>query len=208
MKAVALAMVVLCSACAPLPHHGPWVRDGLQGNIMMSMGMLRGDYENEIGVAADGGLRVGVVPADSAVPAFAIGAQIPLLPAVFIAGEGSAEFVNLVTLDGYMTAVRPGTVSTALGISKSWYHTMPYMQVGERAASGKGWYTTQAFMFREDKSGVMWLPSFTFVEPSRRPTRTSSVTLGGGLSTGRSEPNAMFYVALSFEFHGRDRKMR
>ena len=202
-------MVGTLAGCTPLVHHGPWVREGLSGDILSSGSLLASSETDGSGflLGVDAGIRYGFVPSDSALPALGLGIQLPLLPFLITTAEADATFAQLITGDVYVSAFKSATTTTAIGLSKSVYHTMPYIQIGSRDLVKGSWYTTQAFMLTDDDH-MMWLPSFTWVDPSKTKPRVSHITVGGGLGREDSETRYMLTVGITMEFHRRDARVR
>ena len=209
MKRLILAVVCLQTACVPLAHHGPWVREGLSGDLLSGAALLRddvgGDFEFALGV--DVGARYGIVPSDSSSTAVSLGLQLPLLPFLIGASEANAEFAELISGDVYLTGLKTEKIVTSIGFTGSRYHRLPYIQIGSRSLDDGSWYTTQAFLISDDDF-QLWLPSFTWVGRSEEKPRTSYVTLGAGLGTESGDPRYMLMLGITLEFHRRDARVR
>src|SRR5688500_16806360 len=210
VKHFLLAFACLQAACAPFAHHGPWVRQGISGDILTAGGI---GLDAEVGSASpaffgvDGALRYGIVPQDSAVPAAGFGLQVPARPCFVMLGDPEAGCVELVTGDVYVSALRTRSIATSFGFSGSFNHQLPYIQIGSRLPDPKGWYTTQAVYFRED-GFKMWLPSFTWVSPVENKPRASHITVGAGLGSDDGQAAYMFMVGITMEFHRRAARVR
>ena len=206
MKRLLLAIVCLQAACAPFAHHGPWVRQGISGDILTAGGVgLDADAGNSgpIFFGVDAALRYGIVPQDSAIPAAGLGVQVPALPFFFMLGDPEAARARYL----HVSALRTNTIATSFGFSGSFNHKLPYIQIGSRSPYPKGWYTTQALYFRED-GFKMWIPSFTWVSPVENKPRASHVTVGAGLGSDDGQGVYMFMVGITMEFHRRDARVR
>lgn len=210
MRSWLVPVLCLQAACAPFAHHGPWVREGVSGDVLAVGGVTLdtgGDAFGPFALGVDGALRFGIVPADTLVPAFSLGVQVPMLPFLVMLGEQDAELMELVTGDIYATGPRTSTLATSLGFSGSAYHLLPYIQVGSRSPNPKGWYTTQALIIRED-GFKMWLPSFTWVTPVEERPRATHLTVGGGLGRDNDETVYMLMLGITMEFYRRDARVR
>jgi hypothetical protein len=200
------------TACAPFAHHGPWVRQGISGDVLTAGGVSvdpsgGDDLADGFLLGVDAALRYGVVPQDTTMPAFSVGLQAPLLPFLVFLGEVDAHFVELVTGDVYVAGPRTQTLATSMGFSGSPYHKLPYIQVGSRSPHQKGWYTTHGFLIRED-GFKMWLPAFTWVTPVEERARASHITVGGGLGRDNDEMVYMLMLGITMEFYRKDARVR
>ena len=207
-----ILLVLLClqAACAPFAHHGPWVRQGLSGDVLTAggVGLDDGEFDaNPVFLGVDGAMRYGIVPQDSTLPAVALGLQVPVLPFLVSFGEQDAAFVELITGDVYVSALRINELTASAGFSGSFYHKLPYIQIGSRSPNPRGRYTTQALLFRED-GFRMWLPSYTWVQPVENRGRTTHLTVGGGLGTDNGGSVYMFMVGITMEFHRMNARLR
>jgi hypothetical protein len=209
LKLLVLGALCLQTACVPLAHHGPWVRDGLSGDLLTGAALLRDEAGSDVDFAlgVDAALRYGIVPGDSSWPAVAFGLQVPVLPFLVSAGQVDASALELVTGDVYVSALQTSGLTTSIGFSGSLYHKVPYVQVGSRAIDDGSWYTTQAFLI-SDNDFQMWLPSFTWVDRSEDKPRTSAVTLGAGIGNENGDGRYMFMLGITLEFHRRDARVR
>jgi hypothetical protein len=207
---LSLAIICLQAACAPFAHHGPWVRQGTSGDILTAGGLgldADGSGTAPIFFGVDGALRYGIVPQDSTVPAAGLGLQVPALPFFVMLGDPEAGWVELVTGDIYVSALRTNEITTSFGFSGSFNHKLPYIQIGSKSPDPKGWYTTQALYVRED-GFKMWLPSFTWVSTVEDKPRASHVTVGAGLGSDDGQGVYMFMVGITMEFHRRNARVR
>lgn len=210
MKYILVFVLCLQAACAPFAHHGPWVREGVSGDVLAVGGAALdtgGDAIGPFALGVDAALRFGVVPADTAVPAFSAGVQVPMLPFLVMLGEQDANFFELITGDVYTTGPRTNTLATSMGFSGSAYHLLPYVQIGSRSPNPKGWYTTQAFMIRED-GFKMWLPAFTWITPVEERPRATHLTVGGGLGRDNGETVYMLMIGITMEFYRSNARVR
>jgi hypothetical protein len=186
LKHLILAVVCLQTACVPLAHHGPWVREGLSGDLLTGAALVReqaaGDFGFALGV--DVGARYGIVPADSNSTAASLGLQLPLLPFLIGASEANAEFAELISGDVYLTGLKTEKIVTSIGFTASRYHRLPYIQIGSRTLEDGSWYTTQAFLISDDDF-QLWLPSFTWVGAVREEAAHVLCHAGSGSRYGK-----------------------
>ena len=199
LKLALTACVLLQGACFPVMQHGPWVREGFSGSIVGSgVALLDDDGGNGGTLGLDGGVRYGWLSADSTGPGVAVGMQVPFVPLVLLADEPNASLIELVTVDAYVTGPRTASISTALGLNKSMFHTMPYVQLGSRTFNPKGWYTTQALLFLPDHDAIVWLPSMTWLNAEGNARRSTHITVGGALG---AEEGIALAIGIVLEFH-------
>jgi hypothetical protein len=204
---VLLFVGLLMSGCAPVVHHGPWVREGVSGNVLGAGAVLVDQGDPGFLLSIDGAVRYGFVPADTSAPALALGVQLPVLPVLLFSGD-DVPLARLLTGDGYVTALRTSKLTSSIGFSGSLYHQLPYIQVGSRTPDDSGWYTTQSLFFLGDSDLLMWIPSFTWVEPSASGSRTTYLTLGAGLGSENGARRTLLIVAMTLEFHRKNGRVR
>jgi hypothetical protein len=216
--AVAFMFAVTSSSCMPFVQHGPWVREGASGGFLVSGLHTRGPRGDYPGTAfgIDGGIRAGYVPADSSSPAFAAGVQLSLWALLLVGTlDDASDAWRLAAGDVYMTGPRSTKLATSVGATASFYHVMPYIQLGSRNPQQNAWYTTQALLFLRDPldnsslgDGFIWLPSLTYVDRDDRP-RAAHITVGGGVGIDtRGDPFYIFTIAGGMEFFRKNARVR
>ena len=202
MRFAVLLAAALCTGCMPVVQHGPWVHRGYSGSLGASGGAsteLDGPATIQPFFSFEGGMRVGITPADSSHEGASIGVQLPLL-SVLAALDASEDapfaFLQFLQLEGYVTAPRVGGLHTAAGLTASNFHYMPYVQAGRY----DDWYSTVALMVARDPDFMMIAPSYTTVARSS-PGTLRHVTLTAGVGTTGDETLFMAGFTLIFEFH-------
>jgi len=218
MRCLLLVMLTLMSgACVPFVQHGPWVHEGTSGGGIVAGNVVSGDVINDEGSRGDAGLSMGVdvslrqgfVLADSSAPAFALGLTLPawtlLLTAESATVQGFAEFL---ALDGYVSVPAFTNRSTALGITASRHHAMPYVQFGSGPSSKHTWYVTHAVLLVPSDHLVMWMPSFTVVDWDKQRPRATHYNFGGAVGRSAGSSVYMLSVGVTMELFGANKRVR
>lgn len=211
MIRLAAALAVLATAaCMPMVQHGPWVREGTSGGLLVA-GARTNDIASEdipsTLIGFDGGIRHGYVPSDSSRPAFAVGAQTSLWALLLLGStESAGAALSFMSVDAYMSAPLLSRLGTAVGLTASMEHMLPYIQIGTKSPVN-GWYSTQAFLLIPDEDLFMWLPSFTKSEQDRR-ARATHFTIGGGIGSKNSRTYYLFMIGAYMEFFRKDARAR
>ena len=139
---VSAALVMACTACAPVVTHGPRVEEGFTfygtaggGRPLCERQVCDTNLTPQQGV----GVRHGRAATASA-PGFSAGVT---LSSTFISSD----------LDLYVQAPASfSSLDVGAGVVAGPTHLMPYVQAGRMKPDGSGWYTTQAFAFLARRS--------------------------------------------------------
>lgn len=210
LKHVVPAVVpTLCTACMPLVHHGPWIRDRVSADASISA--IRADDtggEAGFGFALDGGIRYGHIIDDSTKSGVSAGVQMPLT-AILAFGEmeSPGDLLSVLSGDVYFAGSRARPYAKSAGIQFSRFHFMPYVQIGSPAPESGSWYTTQSILFgRDDSDLVMWVPSITMIEGGEHGG-ASHLTFSAGWGREREETRWFLALTVEFElFHAESKK--
>ena len=202
MKAVVIGASLLSTACVPVVQHGPWVRKGYSGSVGGSFVAAHEIGEsNRVTPIIDlqGGVRWGFPSGDSTSEGVSIGLQVPLIALLALrdaaAPDDDFTFFRLLNFDGYIALPAIKGLSPAVGLTRSHFHTLPYVQLGRYDK----WYTTQAVLMLEDSESWMWAPSFSWVRPNPGGSRTH-LTLSGALAGSGDDRILMGGFSIIFEF--------
>lgn len=169
---------ILCLAgtvsagCLPMVTHGPQVENAVSGGLTAGLHAGpkydMGDWVDWPAVVPSIGLNLnrGWRAEQPDEGAFQISVHVPALAvAAFPAG------LLVTQADGYYQFPAKWTkdLDAGAGINLSWFHAMPYAQLGKISPEGNGWYTTQGFgAFAEDDSNgyelwaVAWVPTVAY----------------------------------------------
>lgn len=195
----------------PMVQHGPWVRGGTSGGLMVGAARTsdaRGQDIPATLLGFDGGIRTGWVPEDSGKAAFAAGVQTSLWAVLLAAGaESPSQIAQLVMVDAYTSLPLLSGLATSAGVSASYNHALPYVQFGSKLPGKTAWYSTQALLLIPDEDLWLWLPSIAHVDRDRRP-RATHFTIGAGAGRRRGEAFYMFTIGVYMEFFKADARVR
>lgn len=216
MRAI-LSVLLLMVGCAPVVTHSPRVQSGRDFGLVGGWRAGLCDTGCTAGLVPPIGAYYsrGFVSPDSAGAAYSISAFVPL-GILFPASH----------VDLYAQAPAPPTQALVYGggVSVSFGHVMPYLQAGDVALDGRGWYTTQGVVLANyrpepevflnggrgsiltDVTSTYWSPTFSY--QSSRGTlfvsgafgREAVVDYNSGQSGGRragSRPVSTILVGVS-----------
>ena len=199
----ALLLALLCSGCMPVVQHGPWVRPGSSGAVGSTAGVAA-EY-GEFGSVSpffsfEGGMRVGITPRDTSYQGVALGVQLPVIALFADAFESGDDrlfgFLQYLNLDGYVTGPRSGDLRTAVGLTASAYHFMPYVQAGKLDE----WYGTLGVIKLKETGAILIAPSYTNLRRVT-PRTVSHVTYTAGIGMGGDDVAFLLGLSFIFEFH-------
>ena len=177
--------VLSATACMPVIGHGPQVRQGSMLGLAAGLeyrpvSAFRGESLTvpTLGLSYSRGWR----SAEPGNGALQFGLHVPVHPAMTQA-DLYYQFPPSWT----------GSMAAGAGVNASYWHVMPYLQIGRIQPNGRGWYTTQALLWKRDNNyqigddpldsrAVAWTPGIAYQQ--RRTRSTFHWFLNGGLGTG------------------------
>jgi hypothetical protein len=207
---MALATVVMTTACAPQVLHGPHVDPGASGSLMVGATSGMGDAgtsDGEIYAVLYGGARHGWVSSDNE-RAASFGLQVPMLSLPFVGIPDDLEILARTSFaDLYFQPVRANGEGAdfGAGVMASTALVMPYLQYGLTSSGGNSWYTTQGVLLPTEVDHAVWMPSMSFRDAGRGNGKAVNYTIGAGIAMSRGLQESVLTFSITAEL-GLDRR--